>query len=96
MPVMSNAYSRPRPSRLNDSDKPSEGAQGSSISGLAAAGIARSSLARTAATKAGHTASIPARRGKRVTNHAAAGANTNGERMKKAITALQQAVSVNS
>ena len=67
---MSSANSRPRPSRLNESDSPSDGAQESSISRLPALSVERSSADRTTASIAGQAARIRAAPGERLTSHA--------------------------
>ena len=82
---MSSANSSPRPSRLNESDSPSDGAQESSMSRLPALSVERSSADRTTVSIAGQTARIRAAPGERLTSHAASSATANGERMKNAI-----------
>src|SRR5688500_14389366 len=86
MPVMSVANSSPRPSRWNDSDRPSDGAHGNSTSRARSEPARHSSLPRKAASTAGQAASIPARCGNRLTSHAAGITITKGERIRKAST----------
>ena len=59
MPVISVANRRPRPSRLNESDKPSDGAHGSSRDGRRPGRARSNSLPKSTASAAGHAASIP-------------------------------------
>ena len=87
MPVISVANSSPRPSRLKDSDNPSDGAHGSSTRRASSGDHPQQFVAKDTASTAGHAASTPARCGKRLTSQAARIAITKGERMKKPITA---------
>ena len=80
--VIRIANNRPRPSRLNDSDNPSDRAHGSSIRRPAPETALAISLPRSTVSRAGQAASSAARRGNRLTNQAARIATTNGERMK--------------
>ena len=82
MAVIRIANSSPRPSRLNDSDKPSDGAHGSSTRRPPPETARRISLPSSTASRAGQAARIPARCGNRLTSHAARMATTNGDRMK--------------
>ena len=88
MPVIRVANNSPRPSRLNDSDNPSDGAHGSSTRRPPPETALSSSLPKSTASRAGQAASIPARCGNRLTSQAAGIATTKGERMKKPITAV--------
>src|SRR5688572_631261 len=81
---MSSAKRRPRPSRLNERDNPSDGAQASSTRRLPAVSIVRSSRNSAAARIAGHAARIRAACVERLTSQGASSASANGDRIRNA------------
>jgi hypothetical protein len=86
MAAMISAKSRPKPSRLKDSDSPSDGAHAISTIRPPAGGNANNSRDNITASRAGHNATIRAAAGRRLTAAPAINATGKVARTKNAIT----------